>query len=664
MRSKIESRSGAAIYTSRLLRTLRDIPLQQHAHRLCFELRSRALQRGSAAWLERLARLTTPPIEPRRRVAREATPARHASPGELADPTRAGVSDPSSDAAAWGDHPDRFRFSFLGTERVLSLPLNWHPIDVDRLWRFNLHYFDGLRAIIGSAPFADKIEASRAARSRAIMADWIRANPFGRYDAWHPYPTSLRVVNWSYALRAIDSLRTEDIERSLWRQLNYLTWNKEYYAGGNHLLENLRALIVTGSYFEGRISRSIVLSATRELAGQLTHQILPSGLHYERTTTYHLIVLQLVLECALAVRAAGIDACTTLDEPLAAMHDAAVGFGLEGGAYPLTNDAAFDLGPPLHPVLNAVRAYFGDHTAHGTLTGFFRWLLDSAQTRAPARSLLRDMKGSTHVDLDGYHMIRSQRGLQLWFDTALTCPAELPAHGHADTLNVDIFWRGTPIVVETGTSIYQAGEIRTYERSTSSHNTVTVNGLDQSEIWGAFRIGRKARPTEVASGAIGAGAWVAAGHDGYVQTSGVMHHRWVGLVDTSIVIVDRLTANQQQARLVGRFHLAPTIEVQVHGSGRFLLTGEGGGEFQVQWMGVPSLHHLPASESGSWYAPRFGERIPRGTLQWSETLPAHTTRVVAMAIGVGKREPTIALSSNATGFTISIGSTTAVRHTW
>ena len=37
-------------------------------------------------------------------------------------------------------------------------------------------------------------------------------------------------------------------------------------------------------------------------------------------------------------------------------------------------------------------------------------------------------------------------------------------------------------------------ELRQYVRSTAAHNTVRIDGMEQSEIWGAFRAARRAKP--------------------------------------------------------------------------------------------------------------------------------------------------------------------------
>ncbi|MGC4005803.1 MAG: hypothetical protein QM811_22870 [Pirellulales bacterium] len=75
------------------------------------------------------------------------------------------------------------RLRLLNVERTVIDPLT----DGDRLWRYHYHYFDDL--------VADP-DPPRVDRQCDWIARWITAYPPGSVDAWDPYPTSLRIVNW------------------------------------------------------------------------------------------------------------------------------------------------------------------------------------------------------------------------------------------------------------------------------------------------------------------------------------------------------------------------------------------------------------------------------------------------------------------------------------
>ena len=70
-------------------------------------------------------------------------------------------------------------------------------------------------------------------------------------------------------------------------------------------------------------------------------------------------------------------------------------------------------------------------------------------------------------------------------------PSYQPGHAHADELNFELFYNGSPIIVDTGVSTYEKNERRLRERSTNSHNCVVL-GDNSSDVWSGFRVGKRA----------------------------------------------------------------------------------------------------------------------------------------------------------------------------
>jgi hypothetical protein len=199
-------------------------------------------------------------------------------------------------------------------------------------------------------------------------------------------------------------------------------------------------------------------------------------------------------------------------------------------------------------------------------------------------------------------------------------------------LTIDLYYKGQPVIVDTGTSQYGSGAIRSYERSTLAHNTVALAkpvgnkfvNQDQSETWGSFRVGRKAQPFNVKSGNSHGWQWVSAAHNGYSGTPlKAVHQRWVGLGTQEIVILDYLeTALSTQ--YTSTLHFAPGLDLvycpeteeyscQLDTTSLYIKLLGMGTDDQVKW--------LDSDTSQSWYAPEFGRRYPRGLLQIQGLLP-------------------------------------------
>ena len=168
-------------------------------------------------------------------------------------------------------------FTFLN---LTARPKGWNDASLDMLWRYNLHYFDCL--------------AAKNAEDAKLVERWIAENPKGSIPGWDPYPTSLRIVNWVKYLNNNPELPASQrlsIENSLRDQLYWLSNHVEWHIMANHLMANLKALIIGNKWF-GRES----VNWMRLYKAQIAEQMLPDGGHFERSIMYHAIMLEDVLD--------------------------------------------------------------------------------------------------------------------------------------------------------------------------------------------------------------------------------------------------------------------------------------------------------------------------------------------------------------------------------
>jgi hypothetical protein len=141
-------------------------------------------------------------------------------------------------------------------------------------------------------------------------------------------------------------------------------------------------------------------------------------------------------------------------------------------------------------------------------------------------------------------------------------PDYLPAHAHSDTLSFYLAVHGQPCVVDTGTSTYQPDAIRQRERSTSSHNTVVIDGREQSEAWGSFRMACRAHARILEEGE----GLLKATHDGY-QGYGAGHVRQWNWSDGALVITDEVWGGSNYEAFL---HLAPGLDIQQKADGLYV----------------------------------------------------------------------------------------------
>ena len=147
-------------------------------------------------------------------------------------------------------------------------------------------------------------------------------------------------------------------------------------------------------------------------------------------------------------------------------------------------------------------------------------------------------------------------GWHLLADVGPPCPPSLPAHAHADTFGCLLHVDKVPLLVDTGTSTYEPGPVRRYERSTAAHSTVQVDGADSTEVWGVFRAGRRARVSGLAVHADAARVTCEAVHDGFRGLPGrPLHHRRWSLTSDGLRVEDTVTGRGRH-EIVIRWQLA------------------------------------------------------------------------------------------------------------
>lgn len=77
----------------------------------------------------------------------------------------------------------------------------------------------------------------------------------------------------------------------------------------------------------------------------------------------------------------------------------------------------------------------------------------------------------------------------------------IAAHGHADALSFQMYLEGEPVFADSGTYIYHIDlESRNAYRRTENHNTIMIDGRDQSQMLGAFLWGKRAECTLLGDG--------------------------------------------------------------------------------------------------------------------------------------------------------------------
>ena len=419
------------------------------------------------------------------------------------------------------------RFRLLEEARELGVPADWEQAQASLLWRYHLHYFEWAWSFLAHR---DREWARRSFAS--LWASWRDATPVGRGDAWSPYVVSLRawvLCGISEGLVAGSGLEPE-VRRTLALHAAFVRLHLEQDVGGNHLIKNLKALVGLGVFLG---DDGLVRRGSRHLARQLPVQVLADGGHYERSPSYHCQVLGDLVDIERLLAAAGKPPVPGLAEAIAAMRRWLGVVLLPDGDVPLANDT--------------------------TLAG-----PDRLRALAPSPA---DRRPLALLQPSGYAVLRGGDRVVVLADVGEPCPPDLPAHAHADCLSFELVVDGRRVIVDTGTSTYAPGSRRRHERSTAAHNTVEVDGEDQTEVWGVFRAARRARPRLERAQVDGSEVLLSASHDGYERLRGRPRHRRTWRVNERGVEVEDEVTGRGAHDLVLRWHVAPGLAVERRADG-------------------------------------------------------------------------------------------------
>ncbi|WP_146928628.1 alginate lyase family protein [Gillisia hiemivivida] len=449
------------------------------------------------------------------------------------------------------------RFSFLNIEKSFS-NIDWNFAENGKLWTYNLNYFEFLNQ--------EKITKEQGLN---LIWDYISKKEILK-DGLEPYPISLRGINWVKFL-AHNEIKNEEINDCLFQDYSRLSENLEYHLLANHLLENGFSLLFGAYYFKNEAFYS---KAKQIIVGELNEQILNDGAHYELSPMYHQIILHRVLDC---INLVGENSWkrNELLSLLMTKAEKMLGFleeiSFKNGEIPKLNDAANGIAP------------------------------NTKELKHFAESL--GIKASKiELSDSGYRKFEINK-LEILMDVGQIAPTYQPGHSHADSLQFLMSYNDQPIIVDTGISTYEKNERRQLERSTASHNTVTINDLNSSEVWGGFRVARRAKVTIQKESANS----IEASHNGYAKQA-IVHKRTFSKIENYFEVIEEIISDTN-IEAKGHLHFHPDVEIEISGNKIFL----------NNYLQIEFLENFKFEIQDYKFAERFNKLIAAKKLVYSFT---------------------------------------------
>jgi len=414
-----------------------------------------------------------------------------------------------------------------------------------------------------------------------------------------PMEASIRLVSISWITAFLKSYLENHrqacglIERVVKSHVGYVAGNYAAYSSANNHLIGEAAGVFIASLCFGQLKKMQTYrrKAYDILCREIIRQNHADGVNKEQAVHYQLFALSFLLLTALLGRANGIEFPSQywriLEENaafIAAISDddclaAEIGDSDDGKAIVLSETGDNIVRSIL--ATSAVLFERGDFKAKaGRFDETSFWLLgNEGRDRFDALSAEPGVTKKA-FEQGGYYILSSSNGTKakVIFDCGSLGFGSISAHGHADSLSFVLNAHGRRYFVDPGTYTYVAKDpYRNYFRSTAAHNTVVVDGQDQSQMAGPFLWSHKANSYLEKWESGSRHDRVVARHDGYERLPDpVTHRRAINLdKEQEVVIIDDYLEMKGSHKLEQYFHLAPECQAEMVGGGTWYITNSG-----------------------------------------------------------------------------------------
>lgn len=475
-------------------------------------------------------------------------------------------------------------FDYLGSGVVRMPKIQWHSdFKTGKEWPKGIYYLKQRRLTAKGADIKVPWELSRCHHLLWLgeaflitqdgryaqevvdeIEDWWNENPLMYSVNWAcTMDVAIRAVNWLYAVGMVlgSPAVTDEFIKKLYRSLYQHAWfiynnlEQNIPYSNNHLFSDLAGLVYLSLLFhETKKGKEWHQYAVSTLFKEIRCQVLPSGVHYERSISYHRLMTEMVLASLSVLKRKGVRVPADIDYRAGSMLSYIQSYTKPNHLSPMfedNDDGRF---------LPFVRRDFRQHD----------YLLESSSAEmlflcSGIESVPFEKTVGTRLYRDAGHGIVRKGEVYLFVTNGEQSGYEsnrktVGTHTHNDKLSFELALGEDDIIVDPGAYIYTPDPEKNYEfRSTFKHNTIVVDNAEQNEITAknVFLVKKNSLATkfEITNESCIKGEYI-------TLKEGLVHGREFELNECSLLILDNLTKEGSGHQAIVSFHLA----VGVHSS--------------------------------------------------------------------------------------------------
>ena len=410
------------------------------------------------------------------------------------------------------DQALRHEFDLLGSGGVKLDPIDWHT-DFKSGYHWSKKYYRELSGKPG-ADIKVPWELSRCQHllwlgEAYILTDdecyaqevideinwWIKDNPLMYSVNWTcSMDVAFRAVNWMYALNMISGYKGFDdafasiVLKSLWQHGFFIRNNleKQIPHSNNHYASDIVGLLYLGALYNNTfLGRRWYRVAQKEYYSEVRTQVLDSGVHYERSVSYHRLMTELLSYPAYMLKRTGVKIPDDINRRIQGMYEYVATYTKPNGLAPLIADNDDGRFVPFvkrdfrdHNYLNdsqSIEIIFAalDCTTYSTLSSSSHYYPDVGV------AVVKDNNNYLYINHGGYSKNPQKEDVLIG------------THTHNDLLSFELCINGKDVLVDAGTFLYTSSKVDRDEfRSTAKHNTIVVDGEEQNDFVSPFVLRR------------------------------------------------------------------------------------------------------------------------------------------------------------------------------
>lgn len=556
-----------------------------------------------------------------------------------------------ADLPEWNRDPKTGRVSPLVFGKTIDYRDERVVGDIKYLWEINRH----LDLVCLAQAYHRTNDKKYLDRLQRLIESWLDQCPYLLGPNWaSSLELGIRLINWAiiwHLVGATDSAlfveKRGTAFRDRWlaaiyQHMHFIQGNfSRFSSANNHLIGEAAGLYIgatTWPYWP--VAARWRAKARQELVREALRQNAPDGVNREQAISYQQFVLDFLLFAGLAGRANADDFPVEYWQRLERMLEFISALMDAGGNVPMIGDAddgyvtrlSQEPGFSVYRSLLAIGAAVfrrGDFKAKaGVLDVKSRWLLGKQGRnsyvelgeRLPSTTLRRTFPEGGYYVLGGD--FDTAREVRIVADAGPLGYQSIAAHGHADALAFTLSLGGTEFLVDPGTYAYHTERWwRDYFRGTAAHNTVRIDGENQSVIGGSFMWMRHARSRVEAWQTEPHRDRLLASHDGYMRLEDPVRHRR----ELRYEAQERILRVQDLIECSGDhcvecfWHFAEDVTVRANGDGS-VLAETNGHKLRLRPQYPASfnicIYRGDIARPAGWISRRFSHKQPTTTIVW------------------------------------------------